>query len=265
MALDFPANPTTGQTFTGPSGQVWEWNSVKWIAAGQGTGWLPTSGGTNSDMILRLPYCDTSPMIYNGSMPAKIYDFCTLPGCGRRHLAKGYCRIHYERLKRNGSTESLLADLRGSTLERHFDILFKASSYDRNGCLVWVGAKTTLGYARFEKDGVSHKAYRLAYEKFRGDIPPRMEVCHSCDNPSCVNPEHLFVGTTKDNAEDREAKGRGNHVARRKPFAFVSPQGEIISGVGLKQFCAERGLLQPKMSEVSKGTRRSHKGWTRHV
>ena len=189
---------------------------------------------------------------------------CTVQGCSRRHLAKGYCRLHYQRFAETGSVDSLSGDLRGATAESRFNALLSASGYDKNGCLVWVGSKTTLGYGRFQSNGIAYRAYRFAYEQANGPVPSGMEVCHSCDNPSCVNPEHLFVGTTRDNAEDREAKGRGNHAARRKPFAFVSPQGEIVRGVGLMQFCAERGLLQPKMSQVLHGSRRHHKGWTRH-
>jgi hypothetical protein len=58
-------------------------------------------------------------------------------------------------------------------------------------------------------------AHRFAYEMFkRESIPDGMEVMHSCDNPPCVNPSHLSLGTTKDNAQDRELKGRGGNSSK---------------------------------------------------
>lgn len=83
------------------------------------------------------------------------------------------------------------------------------------GCWEWKGYKVR-GYGRTiigsRTDGTRKTiaAHRLSYETFVGPIPDGMEVCHKCDNPCCVNPEHLFVGTRQDNIDDREAKGR-NH------------------------------------------------------
>lgn len=82
-------------------------------------------------------------------------------------------------------------------------------------CWEWKGRKER-GYGRTiigsRVDGTRRTiaAHRLSYETFVGHIPEGMEVCHKCDNPCCVNPEHLFVGTRQDNIDDREAKGR-NH------------------------------------------------------
>ena len=81
------------------------------------------------------------------------------------------------------------------------------------GCWEWQGTLRN-GYGRMivgsRTDGTrrSESAHRVSYMLNYGGIPDGMDVCHKCDNPCCINPEHLFVGTRKDNIADREAKGR---------------------------------------------------------
>ena len=83
------------------------------------------------------------------------------------------------------------------------------------GCWEWVGSKRN-GYGRMmigsRTDGTrkSVSTHRLSYELHYGEIPQGMEICHKCDNPCCINPDHLFVGTRQDNTDDRERKGRNN-------------------------------------------------------
>jgi len=71
-------------------------------------------------------------------------------------------------------------------------------------CWYWTGHLNSKGYGIFKKK----LAHRASYKLFVGPIPPDMLVCHTCDTPDCVNPEHLFLGTFKDNTRDMINKGR---------------------------------------------------------
>lgn len=77
-----------------------------------------------------------------------------------------------------------------------------------SGCFNFSGALDRKGYGKIGHKGKTCVASRLAYEKAVGQIPEGMNVCHKCDNPQCINPDHLFLGTQKANIHDMLAKGR---------------------------------------------------------
>lgn len=84
-----------------------------------------------------------------------------------------------------------------------------------SGCWLWTGAgaKSKNGiYGKARIAGKSISAHRISWMIYRGSIPDGINVCHRCDNPSCVNPDHLFLGTQSDNMSDMHAKGRHKAV-----------------------------------------------------
>lgn len=88
-------------------------------------------------------------------------------------------------------------------------------------CWVWTASKLNSGYGQFGIGGKLRYAHRLSWEMERGEIPDNLCVLHSCDNPPCVRPEHLFLGTRRENSSDCQRKGRlargDTHGSRTHP------------------------------------------------
>lgn len=91
----------------------------------------------------------------------------------------------------------------------HEDIVDKLVVLD-NDCWVFTGSLNNKGYGNFALNGKLDKAHRVAYEYYIGPIPENTMVLHRCDNPPCCNPNHLFLGTAKDNYDDMIEKERQN-------------------------------------------------------
>lgn len=80
----------------------------------------------------------------------------------------------------------------------------------KTGCWLWIASTNQKGYGMIKVNGSMRSAHRIAWTIYRGNIPVGLQVCHVCDNPSCVMPEHLFLGTPSDNTTDCVLKGRDN-------------------------------------------------------
>jgi len=118
-------------------------------------------------------------------------------------------------------------------------------------CWEWPFGKDRDGYGKMRVNGENKRVHRIAYELAIGPIPKNMMVCHHCDNPSCVRPDHLFLGTPKDNAHDMALKGRAiqgeqHHSARISREDVIKirldtrPARTIGSDYGISKTAVER-------------------------
>lgn len=89
------------------------------------------------------------------------------------------------------------------------DAAFWAKVQHSDGCWLWTGCRNQKGYGQFRNEyGQNEQAHRYAYRRTVGPIPEMAVVCHQCDNPPCVKPAHLWIGSVADNQRDMARKGR---------------------------------------------------------
>jgi hypothetical protein len=129
----------------------------------------------------------------------------------------------------------------------------------KNGCIEWGGVKNTYGYGTLRKGPKGAGwllAHRVSYELAYGPIPDGLGVLHRCDNPPCVNVEHLFLGTQADNVADMVAKGRIQRGTQRRDAKLTEDivreirQRYAAGGVTQKSLAGEFGVLQAKISKI---------------
>jgi HNH endonuclease len=130
---------------------------------------------------------------------------CPIEDCGRPTRKRGYCNRHYENLRLTGNP----VPKRDQSLEDR--VHGTGWTVMSTGCWEWRGSRNENGYGivNVRRQGAENaRAHRVVYELAVGPIPEGLVLRHSCDNPPCVNPEHLTPGTHADNSQDMVERGR---------------------------------------------------------
>jgi len=135
-----------------------------------------------------------------------------------------------------------------------------------NECWVWTGKTANFGYGIIQhRRGYALRAHRVSWIIKHGQIPPGMVICHKCDNPPCVNPSHLFLGTKQENTNDMVRKGR----MKKPPVRFgeqhhraTIPNSEIerirASNETYGSIAAKYGVSPKTIYRIKKRITRSH-------
>jgi hypothetical protein len=156
--------------------------------------------------------------------------------------------------RRANGTDHLARPLRERFLE-------KISPEPNTGCWLWTGTVLPFGHGLIGRGGRGTgmaRAHRVAWELFRGPIPTGLQVCHRCDVPCCVNPDHLFLGTQRDNITDMINKGRRR--ADRRWVSKLTPEqvGEIKRRLATGERCCDLAPMFGVSDETISAIRRGH-------
>lgn len=180
---------------------------------------------------------------------------CSVEGCSSPSIARCLCLAHYKKQKRAGLFSEVLRS------EAPIEERFFRQTKKTDSCWLWLGRKVGKGYGSIGLGGKGAKqvlSHRLSYEIHKGPIPAGMVVMHKCDNPRCVNPDHLEAGTQSQNIKDaiarmrkvmpiRKAKGEECGAAKLTNNIVLSIRESTLS---LKELAAMHGVSKSAIERI---------------
>ena len=165
-------------------------------------------------------------------------------------IVRERCRSCYGKALRRGALDNRGVKYRGGDADRFLSKVDKG-----DGCWIWRGSLNSGwrgAYGRLRFKGRTALAHRVSWELHFGPIPEKAEVCHSCDNPSCVRPDHLFLGTHADNMGDMMKKGRGRSKLTRRSAEAIRAM-YAAGAVRQRDVAAAFGVTQTLVSQIVRG------------
>jgi len=164
-------------------------------------------------------------------------------------------KVQYTRTAAHVESLKRAAFIRNGSLTPEQRFWSKVSKTD--GCWEWQGQRNHKGYGELSVNNRWLKAHRYSWSLHNGEIPARALVCHSCDNPGCVNPSHLFLGTNGDNQVDAVRKGRRPHVRLNeqsvreiRALAGTTPNSRIAAMYGVSHATVRRVITGESWSHI---------------
>jgi hypothetical protein len=180
---------------------------------------------------------------------------CTL--CGKRVNARGLCDTHYKQHKRAGTLpeRTRLTHVEINDRLKHLSIVDAET-----GCHNWRGRINKNGYGVLGYNYKNWLAHRLSYILKYGEIPDGVKACHKCDNPLCINTDHLFLGTQTENMNDMFSKDRGAVGAAYKRSELTD---ELVLRIKIDkrtqlEIAKDYGVSRTNISAIKTGRAWSH-------
>ena len=138
----------------------------------------------------------------------------------------------------------------------------KVNKQAENGCWEWTASVNNKGYGWFRLDGKNRGAHRVSWMLQHGAVPGGLFVLHRCDNPSCVNPDHLWLGTNADNMRDKVEKGRAPALPGESNGQAKLTEADVIAiradHRSLRAIAAEYGVSHALIGYIKRGDHWSH-------
>ena len=155
----------------------------------------------------------------------KITQGCVIVGCENIHYGRGYCSLHYARWKKYGNaTKSKIRDYYMSS-EAVIDWMLEQSIRTEDGCFEFRKSLDKDGYGTTTSEGKKYRANRLMLGFLKGRELQREELAlHTCHNPSCIHPEHLYLGTPKENTRDMFDSHRTPNIGATHHQSKLNPK-----------------------------------------